>query len=95
VLNSKGIKGKLKRLTKAQYEIADLPLDLQATLLRTLEEKQFIRVGGTTPIPVNVRFLAATNKNMKELVEKGEFREDLYYRWNMAHDRPDTPKYLR
>ncbi|PLS03189.1 sigma-54-dependent Fis family transcriptional regulator [Neobacillus cucumis] len=82
----KGNQGKIEASNKGTIfldEIADLPLDLQATLLRTLEEKQVIRVGGTTPIPVNVRFLAATNKNMKELVEKGEFREDLYYRLNV------------
>lgn len=79
----KGSQGKIEAANKGTIfldEIADLPLDLQATLLRTLEEKQVVRVGGTTPTPVDVRFLAATNKNMKELVEKGEFREDLYYR---------------
>ncbi|MED3790093.1 sigma 54-interacting transcriptional regulator [Peribacillus frigoritolerans] len=61
-------------------EIADLPL---VFLLRTLEEKQVVRVGGTTQIPVDVRFLAATNKNIKKLIEKGEFREDLYYQLNV------------
>lgn len=82
----KGNQGKIEASNKGTIfldEIADLPLDLQATLLRTLEEKQVVRVGGTKPIPVDVRFLAATNKNMKELVEKGEFREDLYYRLNV------------
>ncbi|WP_077211921.1 sigma-54-dependent Fis family transcriptional regulator [Bacillus dakarensis] len=79
----KGNKGKIEATDKGTVfldEIADLPLDLQATLLRSLEEKQVVRVGGTTPIPVNVRFLAATNKNLEELVEEGKFREDLYYR---------------
>lgn len=82
----KGSQGKIEASDKGTIfldEIADLPLDLQATLLRTLEEKQVVRVGGTTPIPVDVRFLAATNKNIKELIEKGEFREDLYYRLNV------------
>lgn len=86
----KGNQGKMEASNKGTIfldEIADLPLDLQATLLRTLEEKQVVRVGGTTPIPVDVRFLAATNKNLKELVEKGEFREDLYYRLNVFNIR--------
>ncbi|MFB4163283.1 sigma-54-dependent Fis family transcriptional regulator [Alteribacillus sp. JSM 102045] len=82
----KGNKGKIEASNKGTVfldEIADLPLDLQATLLRVLEEKQVVRVGGTTPIPVDVHFLAATNKNMKELVETEKFREDLYYRLNV------------
>ncbi|TWI59998.1 sigma-54-dependent Fis family transcriptional regulator [Halalkalibacter nanhaiisediminis] len=84
----KGSQGKIEASNHGTIfldEIADLPLDLQATLLRTLEEKHVVRVGGTTAIPVDVRFLAATNKNLKELVEKGEFREDLYYRLNVFH----------
>jgi sigma-54 dependent transcriptional regulator, acetoin dehydrogenase operon transcriptional activator AcoR len=81
-----GSKGKIEASNKGTIfldEIAELPLDLQAILLRTLEEKQVVRVGGTKPIPVDVRFLAATNKNLKEMVEKGKFREDLYYRLNV------------
>ena len=61
-------------------EIADAPKSLQTLLLRVLQEKQVIRVGGRNIIPINVRVIAATNKNLKEMVEKGEFREDLYYR---------------
>lgn len=61
-------------------EIADAPISLQTLLLRVLQEKQVIRVGGRNIIPINVRVIAATNKNLKEMVEKGEFREDLYYR---------------
>lgn len=64
-------------------EIADMPLELQAVFLRALEEKQITRVGSTTPIPVDVRFIAATHKNLGLLVEKGEFREDLLYRLNV------------
>jgi sigma-54 dependent transcriptional regulator, acetoin dehydrogenase operon transcriptional activator AcoR len=61
-------------------EIGDMPLDLQAVLLRTLEEKQVTRIGSATPIPVDVRFIVATYKNLQELVRQGRFREDLYYR---------------
>lgn len=65
-------------------EIADLPLALQAKLLRVLEERTLRRVGGSTTIPVSVRFMAATNRNLKEAVAKGEFREDLYFRLNVV-----------
>lgn len=65
-------------------EIGDLPLSLQAKLLRVLEERTLRRVGGSTTIPVDVRFMAATNRNLKEAVAKGEFREDLYFRLNVV-----------
>jgi two-component system response regulator AtoC len=65
-------------------EIGDLPLPLQAKLLRVLEERTFRRVGGSTTIPVDVRFMAATNRNLKDAVAKGEFREDLYFRLNVV-----------
>ncbi|NMA14392.1 MAG: sigma 54-interacting transcriptional regulator, partial [Clostridia bacterium] len=61
-------------------EIGDLPLDLQPILLRVLEEKQIVRVGGTRSIQVDFQLVAATNKNLFDLMEKGQFREDLYYR---------------
>ncbi len=61
-------------------EIGDLSLDLQPILLRVLEEKQIVRVGGVRPIGVDFQLIAATNKNLTDLVEKGLFREDLYYR---------------
>ncbi len=61
-------------------EIGDMPLATQAKLLRVLQEKEFERVGGNQTIRVDVRFIAATNKNMLEMVRQGTFREDLYYR---------------
>ncbi len=64
-------------------EIGDMPLATQAKLLRVLQEKEFERVGGNQTIRVDVRFIAATNKNMMEMVRQGTFREDLYYRLNV------------
>ena len=64
-------------------EIGDMPLSTQAKLLRVLQEREFERVGGTETIRVDVRFIAASNKNLPEMVKRGEFREDLYYRINV------------
>ncbi len=64
-------------------EIAEMPLQLQSKLLRVLEEKKVMRVGGNKNIDIDVRVISATNKNLFEMVEKGEFREDLYYRLNV------------
>lgn len=64
-------------------EIGDLPLPLQAKLLRVLEERTIRRLGGSATIPIDVRFMAATHRNLKEAVAKGEFREDLYFRLNV------------
>ena len=64
-------------------EVGELSLPVQAKLLRVLQERSFERVGGNTPIKVNLRVLAATNRNLVEMVEKGTFREDLYYRLNV------------
>ncbi|MGG3468536.1 sigma 54-interacting transcriptional regulator [Neobacillus pocheonensis] len=61
-------------------EIGDAPKNLQTLLLRVLQEKQVMRVGGRSIIPINVRVIAATNKDLKKMVEEGSFREDLYYR---------------
>jgi transcriptional regulator with PAS, ATPase and Fis domain len=64
-------------------EIGEIPSDLQAKLLRVLQDGEFYRVGGTRPIRTNVRILSATNKDLEALVEKGLFRRDLYYRLNV------------
>lgn len=61
-------------------EISSMPLDMQAKLLRAIEEHAFRRVGGTTLIRVDVQIIAASNQVLKEMIKKGEFREDLYYR---------------
>jgi len=61
-------------------EVGELPLDLQPKLLRALQEKEIERVGGTRTIPVNVRLVAATNRNLREMVATKQFRSDLYYR---------------
>jgi DNA-binding NtrC family response regulator len=65
-------------------EIGDMPLTMQVKLLRVLQEKTLIRVGGTTEIPVDIRILAATNKDLKAEVERGAFRQDLFYRINVV-----------
>ena len=66
-------------------EIGELPLSIQVKLLRVLEEREFIRVGGTTVHQVNIRLIAATNKNLEQEVEKGNFRQDLFYRLNVMN----------
>ncbi|MCU0598118.1 MAG: sigma-54 dependent transcriptional regulator [Desulfobacterales bacterium] len=77
-------------------EIGDLPLEAQAKLLRALQDKKIQRVGGNQEIPLDVRIICATNQELKKLVEKGKFRQDLYYRINVfpiesppLRDRPD------
>jgi DNA-binding NtrC family response regulator len=77
-------------------EIGDLPLSLQAKILRALEEKRFERVGGTAPLQVDVRVVAATNRNLKAAVAARQYREDLYFRLSVfpitippLRDRPD------
>jgi transcriptional regulator with PAS, ATPase and Fis domain len=64
-------------------EIGDMPLPLQAKILRVIQEKEFYRVGGSQTIKVDVRFIASTNKNLEKMVEEGTFREDLFYRLNV------------
>lgn len=77
-------------------EIGDVPLDLQVALLRVLEEKSVIRMGGNKLVPVNVRIIAATNRNLEEEIARNRFRKDLYYRLGVIRliipplrERPD------
>ncbi|WP_053956655.1 sigma-54 interaction domain-containing protein [Inediibacterium massiliense] len=81
--------GKIGRIELAQGgtlfldEIGELPLFMQSKLLRVLQEHSIEKVGGTKSIPINVRIIAATNRNLEEMIEKKEFRADLYYRLNV------------
>ncbi len=65
-------------------EIAEMPLTLQAKLLRVIQEKEITRIGSSATVPVDVRIIAATNRNLWPMVHKGEFREDLYYRLSVV-----------
>jgi two-component system NtrC family response regulator len=64
-------------------EVTEMTLAAQAKFLRVLQEREFVRLGGTRPIRVNLRVLAATNRNLREAVAQGQFRADLYYRLNV------------
>ena len=82
-------------------EISEMTLDVQGRLLRVLQEKEIMRIGDDKVIPVDVRIICATNKDLEYLVEKGKFREDLYYRINVLSlnipplkDRPEDIKTL-
>ncbi len=66
-------------------EIADMSPALQVKLLRVLQEGTFLKIGGVTPITVNLRIICASNKNLETLVKEGKFREDLFYRINVVH----------
>ncbi|MBN1654379.1 MAG: sigma-54-dependent Fis family transcriptional regulator [Deltaproteobacteria bacterium] len=79
-------KGKFELAGKGDIlldEISEIPLELQSKLLRVLEDRHFTRIGGSTDVPVEARIIAATNKDLKKLVETGRFRDDLYYRLNV------------
>ena len=65
-------------------EIGEMPLNLQVKLLRAIQEKEYTPVGTTSSLPVNVRFVASTNKNLADEVKEGKFREDLFYRLNVV-----------
>lgn len=84
--DKKGKPGKIELADKGTFfldEIGDMPLYLQSKLLRFLQERQITRLGDVKAIAVDVRIIAATNKDLKELVDKALFREDLYYRLNV------------
>ena len=66
-------------------EIGEMPLFMQSKLLRTLQEKEITRVGGNQTIPVDVRIIAATNRDLEKMIKEGKFREDLYYRINILN----------
>ena len=66
-------------------EIGNIPLHLQAKLLRVIQNRNVVRVGDTTEIPIDIRLICATNKDLEKMVAEGEFREDLYYRINTIH----------
>jgi two-component system NtrC family response regulator len=81
-------KGRFETASKGTVfldEIGEIPLSLQSKLLRLLQEKNFERVGGSQTIDVDVRIISATNKDLKEEVQQGRFREDLFYRLNVIH----------
>ncbi len=85
--NKSGKQGKFELANQGTIfldEIGELPLDMQAKLLRVIQERKFYRVGGTAPVEVNVRLIAATNRELARLVAEGKFREDLYYRLNVV-----------
>jgi PAS domain S-box-containing protein len=84
--DKKGKTGKMALANKGTLvldEIGDMPLLMQAKLLRAIQYKQFERIGGTKKIETDIRFIAATNKDLISLIEQGRFREDLYYRINV------------
>lgn len=83
-----GKKGKFELANKGTLfldEIGDMPLGMQAKLLRVLQEREVEKIGSYKPIPVDVRIIAATRKNLYEMMQNGEFREDLYYRLNVIN----------
>ncbi|HEY8469825.1 MAG TPA: sigma-54 dependent transcriptional regulator [Longimicrobiales bacterium] len=85
VAQRKGLFELANRGTLFLDEIGEMPLSTQTKLLRVLESREFLRVGGEQPIHVDVRVIAATNRDLRYAVETGEFRRDLYYRLNVLH----------
>jgi transcriptional regulator with PAS, ATPase and Fis domain len=65
-------------------EITEMPASMQVKLLRVIQEKEVLRVGGTVPLKVDVRFIAATNRDIQDVIKAGQFRQDLYFRLNVV-----------
>ncbi len=85
--NSKGSKGKLELAQGSTLfldEIGEMPMELQPKLLRALQEREIYRIGGQKPIKLDVRFIAATNRDLLKCTQDGTFRKDLYYRLNLG-----------
>ncbi len=82
--NKKGLIEEANNGTLFLDEVGELPLDLQVKLLRVLEEGEIRPLGSTKPKKINVRFIAATNRDLEKMVKEGKFREDLYYRLNVV-----------
>ena len=83
--HAKGKKGLIEQANGGTLfldEIGDMPLALQARLLRVLAERELLAVGATSPVPIDMRVISASHRSLKELVENGQFRQDLYYRLN-------------
>ena len=98
-------RGRFERADKGSIfldEIGDLPLQAQVRLLRVLQQKEIERIGGTNPIPVDIRIIIATHRNLEEMIASGQFREDLWYRLNtfpimippLRHRKEDIPALL-
>ncbi|MEW6270013.1 MAG: sigma-54 dependent transcriptional regulator [Thermodesulfobacteriota bacterium] len=85
VANQEGLFSRARGGTIFLDEIGDMPLGLQSKLLRVVEAREVLPVGATTPIKVDVRLLAATNRDLGKMAEEGTFREDLYYRLNVVN----------
>ncbi len=86
--NKEGYKGAFEQANGGTVfldEISELEIGLQAKLLRVLQEREVLRIGGTLPIPIDVRIIASSNKDLMQLCQKKEFRQDLYYRINVLN----------
>jgi len=84
--NRTGAKGKFELANRGTLfldEIAEMPIEMQSVLLRAIEDRTITRLGGATPIPVDIRLITATNQDLLSLVREGKFRSDLYYRLNV------------
>ena len=96
VATKMGILETAHRGTVFMDEIGDMPLAMQAKLLRVIQEQEILRVGGNRPLPLDLRFIAASNQDLKRAIREGKFREDLYFRLNVVQitlpglrDRPE------